>query len=82
MPDAPTPCYASALYDAKICFTVSLESGRVERVEIFTNSLDHFDTGLDVSPGDRESWARHQRRAEEIIRENGLVAPISWNTEP
>ena len=69
----------------RVVFTVDLESGRVELAELYTESLEHFDTGLDRSPGSAEGWARWQGKAQQIVGRflaDGLNdAPLRWNTE-
>ena len=82
---AKTPRRAYAVYDARVVFTVDLESGWVELAELYTESLAHFDTGLDVSPGSPAGWAHCQGQAQEIVDRflaDGLNdAPLRWNTE-
>lgn len=79
------PRRAYAVYDARIVFSVDLEQARVELVELYTESLEHFDTGLDHSPGSAEGWARWQGKAQQIVSRflaDGLNdAPLRWNTE-
>jgi hypothetical protein len=80
-----TPRRAHAVYDARVVFSVDLEQGRVELAELYTESLEHFDTGLDRSPGSAEGWARWQGKAQQIVGRflaDGLNdAPLRWNTE-
>jgi hypothetical protein len=82
---ANVPRRAHAVYDARVVFSVDLEQGCVELAELYTESLEHFDTGLDRSPGSAEGWARWQGKAQQIVGRflaDGLNdAPLRWNTE-
>jgi hypothetical protein len=75
------PRRAYVLYDAKVCFEVNLQTEEVEKAELFSASLEHFDTGLDVAPHDALEWTRAQLRALRIVSSNGLEAPLFWNTK-
>jgi hypothetical protein len=76
-----TPKMAHVLCHAKVYFLVNLETGQVETAELFANSLAHFDTGLDASPGGAEDWQQWQKKAQAIVARNGLSAPLLWNKE-
>jgi hypothetical protein len=80
-----TPRRAYAVYDARVVFSVDLEQGRVELAELYTESLEHFDTGLDHSPGSTEGWARWQGKAQQIVgrflADGPNDAPLRWNTD-
>ena len=82
---ANAPRRAHAVYEARVVFSVDLEQGRVELAALYTESLEHFDTGLDRSPGSAEGWAHWQGQAQQIVSRflaDGLNdAPLRWNTE-
>lgn len=82
---SPVPRRAYAVYDARVVFTVDLASGRVELADLYAESLEHFDTGLDTSPGSPEGWAHWQRAARASVSRflaHGLDdARLRWSGE-
>ena len=72
---------AYVIYDAKVVFTVDLDSGRVESADAYANSLRHFDTGFSFKPGSAAEWLRLQLEARSLIGAHRPMLPLRWNDE-
>jgi len=70
---------AYVIYTASVVFTVDLNGKRIEAAEIYSNTLDHLDTGLEEqSPSD---WAKLHQEARSIVERNPRAAPVVWSDE-